>query len=156
MVRDVISYRVAEMTDAQFLFDLKNDPGVRESSILSRNGVQWSDHCDWLFSTLGNTEVALWIVLVDGVPAGTFRIDRVSESRAEAAIHLAAAFRRNGLGARILRDWCKDIGVKWVAKIVDTNAASIRLFTNAGFVAVDSQEVNGIPYHNYELYQCAS
>lgn len=145
----MISYRIAEMSDARFLFHLKNDPGVCGSSILARDGVRWAEHRAWVGRTLSDRRVGLWIILDDGIPIGTWRIEHLAPGSLEVAIHLGAAWRGRGLGSKILDDWCRDFGFTWVAKVIDENEASIRLFTGNGFRAGGPCESNGVPYHIY-------
>lgn len=147
----VITYRAAGLTDARFLYDLKNDPGVRNSSIQSREGVSWNDHLEWLGRALKDRQIGLWIVLEDELSVGTFRIQKLADHQAEVAIHLVSGKRHNGLGFKVLQDWARDMGITWAAKIVDANDASIRLFKKMGFRPESSHSGNGVPFQVYKL-----
>lgn len=146
----MISYRMAEFKDMQFLFDLKNDPGVRESSIMTRDGIGWADHCEWIVRTLKDPYVALWIIMEDDQPVGTWRMNRIHPNCVEVAIHLVESKRHNGIGSKVLGDFCRPFLTTWVATIVDANESSIRLFTSAGFKPeAIGHTLNNIPYHVY-------
>lgn len=115
--------RPAIMEDAKFLFDLKNDPVVREYSIVTHNKIKWKDHLQWLKKHLHEIQIieSDW----DYKPYGDIRIEGN-----EIAIKLDSEHRGKGIGYWLLAPLVKK---GMTAKIVNENISSIRLFIKLGF-----------------------
>lgn len=151
-----ISYRPAEPADAEFLFKLKNDEGVRQSSIQSRDGVRWEPHQAWLRDALENDRLALWIIELNGEPVGTWRMEKAGPDLVEVAIHLMPEARGKGIGAHTIRQWGNCRTANWMAKILDSNEASIGLFKFSGFAEwYTTPKACETPYHEYILWRKA-
>lgn len=154
MDASLIRYRPATPEDAEFLFKLKNDEGVRQSSIQSRDGVQWEPHRTWLAKALENKRLALWIIELYGEQVGTWRMEIAGPDLVEVAIHLMPEARGKGIGAHTVRHWGNCRTANWMAKILDSNEASIGLFQFSGFKEWSKpMQADGIAYHEYILWR---
>lgn len=122
--------RRADMTDAERLFEWRNDPTSRRNS-LAQEPIPWSRHVEWLSGRLASAETRLYIAEVQGEPVGTVRIDTADEAVISVAV--APRFRGQGLAAEIIRAATRDCAVPVVAQIRRTNLPSIRAFERAGF-----------------------
>jgi len=131
-------FRIARITDAKFLFDLKNDKDVRKWSIASKEKIKWDNHLEWLHKHLKE----IFIITYNDKNAGDIRL----EDNGEVAIKIDKKFRGKGLAdyainvARFPRD-------KLTAKIVDGNVPSMRLFIKNDFKVVDHRVTNGVGYY---------
>lgn len=123
-----ISLRPATMDDAKNLLSWKNDPVMRQFSIVTHDEIKWEDHLKWLEKNLGKT-----YIITDGITDyGDMRIDD-----GEVAIKLDPQYRGQGIGYKALRI----AAVRPLkAKIVDGNVASMHLFIKCGFNVVDHKD----------------
>jgi len=130
-----IDLRKANMSDAEFLFELRNDP---EAFKYYRNPkkIEWEGHVEWLKNVIeGKTNKELYVIEAEGERAGQIRFDHGNEG-AEIGISLSKYFRGKGLGSLSLE---KGIGfmkgkVKYLtAEIHKDNLASMKLFERFGF-----------------------
>jgi len=109
--------RPATLEDSNFLLRLKNDKTMRKFAIVTHEKIQKDNHERWLAKNLGTIRIAY-----EKEPIGMLRL-----SNGEISINIAAKFRKQGFGTKMLK------GVKGYAKIVDGNVASLNLFLKAGF-----------------------
>lgn len=124
------SLRPATMKDADLLLGWKNDFEVRKWSIVSLSKIKREDHLKWLKKNLDKIS----IIEEYGYPCGDIRVDD-----GEVAIKLEENFRGRGLGSKALK--CVLLGRnKLMAKIVDGNVSSMRLFLKNGFEVVDHKD----------------
>jgi RimJ/RimL family protein N-acetyltransferase len=116
--------RPAQMSDADTLFQWRNDPLTRAMSRTSEP-VSWEAHIKWLSERLGRSEPHLYIAEI-GAPVGTFRLDGD-----EISYTIAPESRGKGLGFLML---CKvrEMFGPLRAEIYGRNAASIRVAEKAG------------------------
>ena len=132
-----IFIREAKTMDSKFLFNLKNDKDVRKWSIASKDKIKWDKHLKWLDKHL--EEIS--IIYFNGERAGDIRFEED-----EIAIKVNKRFRGNGLAnytIGIAKVSCDNI----VAKIVDGNVPSMRLFIKNDFKVVDHKVSNGVGYY---------
>jgi RimJ/RimL family protein N-acetyltransferase len=125
------------------VFAWRNDPWIISRGTSGKE-VSWKEHSAWFASTLDRTRHLLFIILSDHqVPAGTVRVDRVTEEAAVLAIYLLEAFTGRGLGPRAIEEACQSAFAHWPllkrisAQIQNTNRPSIKAFARTGF-QVDS------------------
>lgn len=118
-----MTLRPMEMSDADFMLELKNDPATRKFAILTDQEIKREDHIKFLEQHLSEFQV---IELFQGTErAGAVRI-----KDNEISIWISKDVRRSTLATQALL-LCRKL--RMTAKIVIGNIASIRAFINAGF-----------------------
>lgn len=129
----MVKYRKAHINDATELFELKNDETVRANSILTHEKIEWKSHVDWLTNKLKDPEVEIWIIEnEEDEMIGDVRIDHL-----EISIKLFPQFRGKGIGGEAIKHFARK-GL--IAKIVEGNVPSMRIFVDAGFNFIDYQK----------------
>ena len=133
-----IRLRKATLEDAEILLKWKNDSETRKWAMVTHDKIKIEDHIKWLDKHY--KEIA---IITDGkVDYGNIRINKE-----EIAIVIDKKYRGYGIAKKVLAK----IKTNRIAKIVDGNIASMRLFIGAGFKPVAHKYKNGIGY--YELHQ---
>lgn len=129
-----IRLRKATLEDAEILLNWKNDPETRKWAIVTHDKIKMENHIKWLEKHY--KEIA---IITDGEKDyGNIRINKE-----EIAIVIDKKYRGYGLAKKVL----SKIETKRIAKIVDGNIASMRLFISAGFKPVAHKYKNGIGYY---------
>jgi len=140
----MILVRRTSESDAQSLFDWRNDEKTRAASV-SNNILGWDEHSEWLDGVLRDPRRFLYVVEDDLVTpdsrVAVCRFDLSDDaSSAEVSINLNPAVRGKGMARQILAEAiaqfhgdCVD-GLPLTATIRPSNLASIRIFTSLGFV----------------------
>lgn len=122
-----LDYRPATPEDAENLFRWRNDPITRAMSV-NTQPIEWVDHVAWLDRRLARQNPNLYIVVVDGDPVGTFRLDD-----GEVSYTIAPEFRGRGFATWTLSLVRNRFGPQR-AVIKAENTASIRAAQKAGHV----------------------
>lgn len=125
----MIKLRQATLADAQDLLKWKNDPLMRDFSIVSSKVIKETDHLKWLDKHIQD----ILIITYNGENCGDIRFDGN-----EVAIKLDEKFRGMGIAKKALLKALKG-KENIIAKIVDGNVASMRLFQSCGFKVIDHQ-----------------
>lgn len=120
-----MNMRPATTHDSDFLLRLKNDPVMRQFSVVTHEKIKKSDHERWLKNHLDEIQ----IVMEGRHKIGMFRVNMDKE----VSINLHPSFRGQGFGQKVLENCPKGV---W-AKIVAGNIASLNLFMHNGFKIVD-------------------
>jgi UDP-2,4-diacetamido-2,4,6-trideoxy-beta-L-altropyranose hydrolase len=134
--------REAEAEDAEFLWQWRNDPLVRQNSFNS-DPIPWAQHQSWYVNKLNSPGTLIYILDEDGEPVGQIRYERVSHELVQiASISVRAEKRGRGYGKMILcrtvRLACEKLDVaKVVAVVKENNIASLHTFKAAGFDVQD-------------------
>ena len=132
-----LAARVAKLSDAEFLFDWRNDPVTRQVS-RSQEPVTWPDHRAWLERVVADENRRLLIIEEAGTPVATVRWDRRGVTSWEASITIAPTSRGRGIGKGALaagEDWLVSAEpVQLLATIHSSNTASQRLFRGAKYL----------------------
>jgi UDP-2,4-diacetamido-2,4,6-trideoxy-beta-L-altropyranose hydrolase len=137
MARAGLRLRRVTAEDRQLLFRWANDPAVRSSSFHS-NAIDWEEHCAWFAAKIQDPACLLFLALLDGErPLGLARFDMQGHS-ATVSVSIAAEFRGQGWGGRMIRKACEAVfTARPVAKvnayIKQDNVASQHAFAKAGF-----------------------
>jgi RimJ/RimL family protein N-acetyltransferase len=131
------SIRPVSPSDRELLFRWANDADVRRNSF-HPEPIPWEDHVRWFARKLSSTDTAIWILEVDGVPAGQVRYERSGADIAEVGISIAAEHRGRGHAADLLRRSaalaCDRLGLRAIeAFVLIGNDASRRAFLRAGY-----------------------
>lgn len=132
-----LTARPAKRSDAQRLFDWRNDESTRAVS-RSSTTLEWDGHLAWLDRTLADSDRKLLLIEHDEVPIATVRWDKQGERVWEASITLAPEQRGKGLAPTVLAAgesvFSRALPVKLRAGIHASNEASRRLFARAGYL----------------------
>lgn len=139
--------RKVRYSDRQLLWDWANEMTVREVSFSSEK-IPWEDHVKWYDSLLKNPNCIMYIgVNQDNSPVGQIRYN-IEDGDAVISISIAKEFRALGYGTNLI--WVASEKIfdftcikKIHAYIKASNYASIRAFTNAGFLHSSKTEVQG-------------
>lgn len=137
-----LSLRPAAMEDAAFLLALRNDPLVRQWSF-HHEKISQEDHRRWFAGVLADENRRLSILMAGDRPAGQVRIDLDGAGTAEISYSLAAPFRGQGLGNRMIALLIEEVTKKnpeitaLTAEVLPDNTASCRVFERNGFACID-------------------
>lgn len=124
----------AEMSDAEFLLDVRNDALTRAMS-KNHDLVQPQDHASWLTRKLAEKYARLYVAYVDGERCGQFRVD----VDLAVSVSLHAGFRGRGLAAKLIREGSLLFAAEFpgttlfTAEIHRENTASQKAFALAGY-----------------------
>jgi RimJ/RimL family protein N-acetyltransferase len=147
--RPAVTLRPATAADESLLLAWANDPVTRAAGFRP-DPIAAEDHRRWLADRLRSTSGRLLVGTAGDVPIGQIRLDRHGDGRVEIGIAVAPEARGRGIGHDLLRaaleearrdDALRPTG--FVARIRPDNAASIALFTGAGFHPAGVTDVAG-------------
>lgn len=132
-----IELRPAVSDDGPLVWQWRNDPLTRR---MFRTGhvISWQEHAAWFAKALQDSDKVLLIAQDAGGPIGVVRFDSLADRRAEVSIHVNPQRRGQGLGRAALAAACGhafgELGLtELYAEIKADNAASMAIFTRAGF-----------------------
>lgn len=141
----IISLKKAELSDSKYFFDLANDPVVRSNSFNSLE-IKWENHQKWFETQIQSKNTLLWIALLFGhEKIGVVRINKI-DGKWIIGISLAKEARGKGYATEILKEAVKisKNNIKELyAYIKLDNIASLKTFTKAGFIEIDTKEIQG-------------
>ena len=145
--------RKAEKGDITFLFDLRNDPEVRQASFRTEP-LDTEAHKEWFNKKLSDPNTSILIAEDDNAKIAQirFELDR-KMSVAEVSIAVVRACRGKGYGTKILAMGCtyifRNFGIKKIIGHIKTeNKVSINTFSGAGFV-----NYGHVKYLNHDCIQ---
>lgn len=144
--------RPANIEDAHFLLDLRNDPSTRANS-RNTSEVSIASHLLWLQSQLQKPSTRLYIACVDGHSVGQVRIDEDQEI----SVSLHPSVRGRGLACpcllRAIQLYVSEFPDTKVvkARIKEKNVASHKVFLRAGFFEVGRSKDHNVLYVFYEF-----
>ena len=142
-----LQLRLASADDVLPLWRLANDATVRKFS-LTPDPITLEEHTAWFQAKLAREETAIWVFDFHGLILATVRYDRIDPQTAEVSLSVAPAFRRRGLGTKLLQRNLRLIrdrlGVKRLRAVVrHENVPSAQIFLKTGFRQVDTAQVQG-------------
>jgi sugar phosphate isomerase/epimerase/L-amino acid N-acyltransferase YncA len=152
--RDETVYFVpARHTDMRHVFELSNDPIVRQSSINSEP-IIWDNHVLWFQNKLNDEQSHFYVIKnKEHDFVGYVRFDKEQDTPAYViTIHLASEYRGKGLGSSLIsqasRLVCQTTGIKNIyAYIKETNTPSIKSFTKAQYSFTQKKIIKNDAYH---------
>lgn len=151
----VYRLRAARPEDARFLWEWANDGEVRRQAFHAEP-IPWESHTAWYAAKLSHADCLIAVLeSSDGTPVGQIRFDRTPEG-IEVDVSVASLLRGRGIGAELLRQGLEQGRSRWpagtsvVARVLDDNARSRRLFERLGFVWKGMKTRDGKPYHHLE------
>ena len=118
--------RPARMSDAELLFQWRNDPLTCAMS-RSSDPASWDAHISWLTGRLARSEPHIYIAETS-TPVGTFRLDGD-----EISYTVAPEARGKGIGLAMLCGASEMFG-PLRAEIYERNTVSIRIAQRAGMI----------------------
>lgn len=147
--RPQVSLRLATADDEALLLAWANDPATRAAGFRPEP-ISRDDHHRWLAERLRTMSGRLLVGMVGDLPAGQIRLDRSADGRVEIGIAVAPEARGQGVGHELLRlaidEARREVGLRpsgFLARIRPDNAASIALFTGAGFTQTGEMTIGG-------------
>lgn len=143
-----VTLRKADWDDRHFLFDLRNEPGVRGASF-NRRPIALAEHERWFKKRLGERECVFFVAERSGTPIGSIRFDVVSDTDADVNVAVSPSVRGRGYGRFVIRAGTLQFlterpSIRSVrAYIKPDNRASVRSFTRAGYKNCGVSSVKG-------------
>ena len=143
-----VTVRAATDDDAGLLRSWRNDPATRSSS-RSSHPVSEEEHRSWLSASLRRTDRLLLVGEEAASSVGSVRWDEAGEDAWEVSIMVAPARRGRGLAEPMLRAAEAELVVRrpevraLLAVVHESNTASRRLFTRAGYLAYQPPDPAG-------------
>jgi len=139
-----VSLRPADATDCDRVWYWRNDPETRAASFSSAP-IPRDAHQRWFSDALLSRDRRLFVIVAQGMPAGTARLDIVAR-QATVSIHLAREWRGRGVAARALGVLAErafgELEIDHlVASVKPDNHASLAAFSRAGFDRAESGRV---------------
>lgn len=126
----------------ELLWCWANDPQTRAASVRSEP-IPWADHVTWFAGKLAEPGCRIYVGEREGgVPGGVVRFD-TEGTAAVVSVTVAPELRGRGLSAELIASATEVFlsggsAVRVLAYVKDGNAASLRAFARAGFVATES------------------
>ena len=150
-----LTVRRGTASDAELLWEWRNDALVRENSFTSEP-IGWTDHQRWLADRLASRDTVIYVIEDAFGPVAQVRYERRGPE-AEVGISVAAAARGRGYGRAALTETlpgaCATLGVDRVIALVKAdNVPSQRAFETAGFTPAGTVVERGVRCRKY-LYR---
>lgn len=134
-----IKLRKATIDDGERLLAWRNDVETRQNSLNTKT-VSREEHFHWLEGVLTDPHRDLYIAEVDGVPAGTLRIDRDAPCGSELSWTISPEMRGKGVGKALLIEARRMLDGTLVAQIKEDNQASVKIAEAAGFILFENKQ----------------
>ena len=139
LISDQFIFREAQDTDSELIRNWRNEPSTRSASFNSAS-VSVSEHHNWFQEKLSSNLTDIWVVELDDQPIGQVRFDfEPTNDEATISISLAPECRGKRWSTPIIETACRKVflsdDVETInALIKPENTASIKAFTQAGFI----------------------
>ena len=149
-----ISIRTANINDLPVYYKWVNEKEVRRNSV-NQSDIDLASHKKWFEARLKNKNAVLYYFEKNGIPIGQVRFDKEND-HAEIDYSIDSKFRGKGYGTIILMRAAsaymqKHPGIKIIAKVKESNAASNKVFIKTGFKALKSFTLHNAVYCKYVL-----
>ncbi|MBI5237619.1 MAG: GNAT family N-acetyltransferase [Deltaproteobacteria bacterium] len=128
--------------DSALLLEWRNDPETRANSV-NTGALQREAHEEWLRRTLSDPSRRVFIAELLGKPVGAVRLDS-REDFTELSWMVAPEARGKGIGKGMVNAAIRLLSGKVTARIKASNAPSIKIAVDAGFVK--EREEDGLTY----------
>lgn len=145
LLAERLQVRLATSADCERTHTWRNHPATRRVS-RQQGSIAFEDHVRWFARTLADPARQLLIGQIGPCPVGVARLDRQGMADApvaEVSLYLDPALHGLALGPALLRaaeahGACLSPPVThWIATVLPDNAASERLFAQAGYTRAD-------------------
>jgi RimJ/RimL family protein N-acetyltransferase len=132
-----VTLRPAESDDAGTLLGWRNLPQIVALGS-SRRMVTEEEHGRWFAQVLRDANRRLYIILIDGVPAGQLRLEPLPGGEGELSVFLIPCHTGLGHGVDAIRQGCQrlfeELPVRTIVAFVrESNHRSLSAFQKAGF-----------------------
>lgn len=148
-----IKIRKALKTDVNLIFEWSNDDLVRKQSYNSKK-IILEEHINWYNSKYADSNSLFLILEVKKVPFGLIRFD-IQKENATIGVLIDKKFRGKGLSIESLKlgsvEYFKSFKKPINAYIKESNKASIKAFSKAGFEFYKKELINESPSYVYQL-----
>jgi RimJ/RimL family protein N-acetyltransferase len=136
----MLNLRKAHIGDCKVIYELRNDPQVRENSF-SKEAITYESHTKWFEKSLMSNNRKIFIVEDNQEIAGVVRFDLNSEfMEALVSINVKAAYWGKGVGSFALAEGEKSLITEFpelkgiVAKVLPENEGSKKLFSKCNYI----------------------
>lgn len=99
-MRDDIYLRLANESDVQMLYELRNDESVRINSV-NTESIPYEKHCLWFERKLISDDNNIYICMCGACPIGQIRVD-YDIQKVEISYSIINEYRGNGYGAKMI------------------------------------------------------
>jgi RimJ/RimL family protein N-acetyltransferase len=136
---DPLMLRKANIEDLMFIYNLRNDPLVVESSFTSER-ITLETHTRWFNDKINSINCSILIAEYNNRRIGQIRFDlNKKRENAEVSIAILPEYRQKGLAVKVLKLGClyaaKMLSIKnCLAFIKIENEISVKTFSKAGFL----------------------
>lgn len=133
-----ICWRRAELTDAEFYFNLVNDPECRKSAFNTKD-IPFDEHREWFVKKIYSPDSRMFVLEAGRNQVGQVRFDKRTEQLAEIDVAVSKDFRRFGIASHAIPLICRQIlkekfAHMILARVKKDNKASLKTFKKSGFV----------------------
>lgn len=141
-----IYLRQAEIKDARFLWELRNDKNIRKN-FFDSSSISYNKHLNWFKHKLFSLDAYIFIIKNKrNEKIGYVRFERKKNNTWKISIAVLPKFQCKGYGSRAIIMGCrrlfKMVGVKKiVAYILNDNVASLNAFQMAGFTFRNNRKI---------------
>ena len=125
--------------DSEQILSWRNNPEVFKF-FFNPNPVTQDEHGKWFNNILTRSNIYFFMGILDEIPVGTVRFDKIDEESFEVGVYLDPTFFGKGLGTQLLQQGedellklIKEEKIDIVAKVLPENEASIKLFNKGGY-----------------------
>lgn len=134
--------RLAQPDDLATVFAMRNLLEIVRWTESGRE-VTLEEHRSWFASRIAGGENRLFLIEVEGTPAGSLDLAR-RNGEVIISIYMLSPLRGRGHGRRLIRESCDMARTCWgattvVARILSDNEASLHAFGAAGFVETGTE-----------------
>jgi ribosomal protein S18 acetylase RimI-like enzyme len=130
----------SSILDSKFLFDLRNSPEIRKSSI-NQKKISFKDHKKWFFKFIKNKKNKIFIIKFNLKNIGYIRASK-SKKNFLISIAIKKEYTRIGIGKISLLNFEKIIKVKKLtAHVLRNNTNSLNFFFSCNY-CIDSVNKN--------------
>jgi perosamine synthetase len=138
----ICTLRPACAEDEEIIYKWRNLPEIVERG-LHRSGVGREEHRIWYGQTLRASDRELFIIIVQGQPAGAVRYDFDLSGQAEISIYLVPPYTGHGFGTQALEQSLPETFVRRRlhtirATVRNDNKRSLTFFRSLGFLDVET------------------
>lgn len=136
-MQDMLILRKATQDDCVFLYELRNEREVRQSSFCTEK-IAFQEHRTWFEKKMQDKNTCIYILEYEGNRIGQVRVDVVGEE-AEISYALCKSARGHGYSKWMLKEAEKNITElfgkkKFIADVKENNIASRKVFQSLNYI----------------------
>jgi UDP-2,4-diacetamido-2,4,6-trideoxy-beta-L-altropyranose hydrolase len=142
---------LAKESDMMDIFELANDPLVRQNSF-NQSEIEIEGHKKWFLNGLENQNCYFYIIRENLDLIGSVRFDLAEKNHFIIGIQISKNYRGKGLASKIIIDTSlkllearKDAEI--IAHIKENNEGSLRAFLKAGYKIISNSQKNNFKFY---------